>query len=61
MSTAALNYHSAFREQAIKFQDWDSFFPESSGPLFIAGVRGSFDDMFEGTSKHCRTETQKSD
>ena len=35
MSTAALNYHSAFRGQAVKFQDWDSFFLRAVVPYSL--------------------------
>ena len=43
---ATLNYHLAFSDQTIKFQDWERFISECSDPSSNAGVGGSYDDMF---------------
>jgi len=60
MSIAPLNYHFSQTGHKIKFQDWDRFLSECSGASSSAGVGECLHDMFEGTSKHCHTETQTS-
>jgi hypothetical protein len=51
VSMATLNYHLAFSDKTIKFQDWEKFFSECSDPSSNAGVGVSYDEMFERTAQ----------